>query len=396
VKYAILGGSFNPVHIGHFFLADAVLSAFGYDRIILVPAFTSPFKPGAQGVDPRDRLDMLAAAVTGYPQLTIDDCELRREGVSFTIDTILDIEERYMPGGKLGLILGDDLLRDFPKWRQVDDIVNHTDIIVAHRMSEEELSFPYPHRRLNNKILKVSSGVVRDRIRAGAGWRSLVPLGTAAIIEDRGLYGCAAGKNAGSPGAVTAEFTIIMETTVRTMVSSSRFLHSRNVALLTADICRYYGLDPGEGYFVGITHDMCKSFPEEELIYWAKQDGDRISRLEKEKPSLLHGRAAAVLLRKRFRIHNMDILEAVRFHTMGSLSMGPLAKVLYIADKIEVSREHVKAELRNWEAYQDLDALLGAVLDDTVTYLRSRELVLSPGTLRLLEAMHKPPKSGGV
>jgi nicotinate-nucleotide adenylyltransferase len=203
-------------------------------------------------------------------------------------------------------------------------------------------------------------------------------------------------KKTGSPGTITAEFTIVMEIMVRTMVSSSRFLHSRNVALLSADICRRHGLDPSEGYFAGITHDMCKSFPEEELIYWAKQDGDRISKLEKEKPSLLHGRAAAVLLRKRFRIHNKDILEAVRFHTMGNLSMGPLAKVLYIADKIEVSRKDVKAERRNWEAYPNLNTLLAMVLDDTVTYLRSRELVLSPRTLRLLEAMHKPPKSGSA
>jgi nicotinate-nucleotide adenylyltransferase len=173
------------------------------------------------------------------------------------------------------------------------------------------------------------------------------------------------------------------------MVSPSRFLHSRNTALLAADLCRRYSLNPREGYFAGITHDMSKSFTEEELISWAKKDGDRLSKLEKEKPSLLHGRAAAVLLRERFRIHNKDIVEAVRLHTTGSSSMGSLAKVLYIADKIEVSREQVKAELRDLEAYQGLDAHFAAVLDDTVAYLRSREMVLSPGTLRLLEAMHK-------
>jgi nicotinate-nucleotide adenylyltransferase len=134
---------------------------------------------------------------------------------------------------------------------------------------------------------------------------------------------------------------------------------------------------------------MCKSFTEDELVYWAKKDGERISKLEKEKPSLLHGRAAAVLLRERFRIHNKEILEAVRLHTMASSVMGRLDKALYSADKIEVSREHVKAELRDLNAYPDLDAHFAAVLDDTVAYLRSRELVLSPGTLRLLEAMRK-------
>jgi nicotinate-nucleotide adenylyltransferase len=380
VKYAILGGSFNPVHIGHLCLADAVLAS-GYDRIILGPAFTSPFKPGAEGAGPKDRLDMVTAAITADPRLTVDDCELRREGVSFTIDTILDIEERYAPGGRLGLILGDDLLRDFPKWRKVADIVNRADLIVAHRSSAAEIPFPYPHLRLDNEILEISSGLVRDRIRAGTNWRSLVSPGTAALIEDRGLYG-----RAPEP---LAEITLMAETTVRTMVSPSRFLHSRNAALLAADLCRRYKLDPAEGYFAGITHDMCKSFTEEELVYWAKKDGERISKFEKGKPSLLHGRAAAVLLKERFRIHNKEILEAVRLHTMASSDMGSLARALYIADKIEFSREHVKAELRDLEAYRDLDAHFAAVLDDTVAYLRSRELVLSPGTLRLLEAMRK-------
>jgi nicotinate-nucleotide adenylyltransferase len=201
------------------------------------------------------------------------------------------------------------------------------------------------------------------------------------------------------------------ETTVRAMISTSRFLHSRNVALLAAELCGRYSLDPQAGYFAGITHDMCKSFTEEELISWAKKDGDRLSKLEKAKPSLLHGRAAAVLLRERFGIHNKDILEAVRLHTIGQhLSMGPLAKALYIAEKIEVSRAGIKAELRDVKAHPNLDALFAAVLDDTVAYLQSRESVLSPGTLRLLEAMrrgtfassrlgagsHKPSKNGGI
>jgi nicotinate-nucleotide adenylyltransferase len=330
---------------------------------------------------------MLTAAVAADPRLTVDDCELRREGVSFTIDTILDIEKRYVPEGKLGLILGDDLLRDFPKWRKADDIVSRADLIVAHRGSAEEIPFPYPHRRLDNKILAISSGLVRDRIRAGTNWRSLSPPGTAALIEDRGLYGCSR-----VAGSITAEFTLMVETTVRSMVSPTRFLHSRNAALLAVDLCRRYDLDPREGYFVGITHDMCKSFTDEELENWAKKDGDSISRLEKNKPSLLHARAAAVLLRERFHVHNEDILEAVRLHTMGGSDMGRLAKILYIADKIEFSRERVRAELRDLKAFRDLDTHFAAVLDDTVAYLRSRELALSPGTLRLLDAMHKPSK----
>jgi nicotinate-nucleotide adenylyltransferase len=392
LRYAILGGSFNPIHMGHLFLADTVLSAFGYDRVILVPAYTSPFKPGAEGASPGDRMDMLIASIPAAPRLTIDDCEIRREGVSYTIDTIRDILERYRPDGKPGLILGDDLTRDFHKWRGADEIVSLTDIIIGHRLSAEDIPFPYPHRRLENEIVELSSGNVRDRIGNGEAWRYLVPPGARFIIEDRFLYGFNKPEDRAGPlSAVSVELIAGIETSVRKMISPSRFLHSRNVALLARDLCVRYGarlgLDPLSGYLAGIAHDMCKSLPEAELVRLTKKDGKPVSKLERKKPTLLHARAAAVLLRERFGIHNQDILEAIRLHTMADMEMGPLAKAVFIADKIEVSREQVSPALRNPGSFGDLDTLFAAVLNETVTYLRSRSLTLSKGTLRLLEVM---------
>jgi nicotinate-nucleotide adenylyltransferase len=389
MRFAILGGSFNPIHMGHLFLADAVLSTFGYDRIILVPAYTSPFKPGAQGASARDRLDMLIASIPAESRLTIDDCEIRREGVSYTIDTIRDIMERYRPEGKPGLILGDDLAQDYHKWRGADGLVSLTDIIIAHRLSAEDIPFPYPHKRLGNEIMELSSGNIRNRIEGGDAWSYLVPPGARFIIEDRALYGLSRDGAAG----ITLERIAGIENVVRTMISPARFLHSRNVALLAQDLCKRFGvrfgMDPSEGYLAGIAHDMCKSFSEEELIRLTKKDGKPVSKLERKKPTLLHARAAAVLLRERFGIHNRDILEAIRLHTMAETDMGSLAKAVFIADKIEVSREHVSPALRNTDSFDDLDALFAAVLDETVAYLRSRELTLSKGTLRLLEVIKR-------
>ena len=132
MRYAVLGGSFNPVHVGHLFLADAVLTGLGYDRIILVPAFQSPFKIGAESPSPQDRMEMLAASIPGDPRLTIDDCEIRRQGVSFTVDTLKDIIARYRPEGKPGLILGDDLASDFGKWKSPDEIAGILGHEVGH------------------------------------------------------------------------------------------------------------------------------------------------------------------------------------------------------------------------------------------------------------------------
>lgn len=238
MKLAILGGSFNPVHLGHLYLAETVLSTLGYDRIILIPAFTSPFKPGVRDTSAEDRLDMLAAAITAAPRLVIDDCEIKREGVSYTIDTIADITARYRPDGKLGLIIGDDLAASFSLWRQAGDIAEQADIIIARRLSSVPVTFPYPCKQLDNAIMDLSSADIRARIQNGGHWRYLVPEGARFIIEDRGLYGYSRAAETGPdtqhappdtalppiPGksAVSRQLIARIEGTVRSMVSSSR------------------------------------------------------------------------------------------------------------------------------------------------------------------------------
>ncbi|MDR1107917.1 MAG: nicotinate (nicotinamide) nucleotide adenylyltransferase [Spirochaetaceae bacterium] len=398
MKIAILGGSFNPVHLGHLFLADGVISAFGYDRVILVPAFQSPFKPDARITPPEDRLDMLLASLTADPRLTVEDCEIRRKGVSYTIDTLEDIYRRYLPEGKPALILGDDLARDFPQWKKAGEIAEKADIIVAHRISAAEIPFPFPHRRLNNEIMDLSSGMIRDRILRGESWRYLVPPGARLLIEDRGLYGvkkpAPPSGEAPEPRAVslqTVSWELVggIENAVRGLLPPGRFLHSRNTALLACDLCRRFHLDGAAGYLAGITHDMAKVLPEDELLRLAGSDGGEISKAEYKKVSLLHARAGAVLLKERFGLHNEDILEAVRLHTTGDISMGPLAKAVFIADKIEPSREQVEDRLRDLNRYQSLDELFTAVVEETVVYLSSRNVDISESTRRLLAAIHK-------
>jgi nicotinate-nucleotide adenylyltransferase len=386
MKLAILGGSFNPVHIGHLYLADTVLSAFDYDRVIFVPTYQSPFKLGAEGPGPEERLEMLAASIAADTRLTIDDCEIKRKGISYTIDTIEEIVKRYRPTEKPALLLGDDLARDFHKWRSSETIARSVNIIVARRVLPVPDTFPFPCKQLHNDVMAVSSAEIRERIRNNGNWRFLVPTGARVIIEDRGLYGCAHRGEAASPSSALISR---VEEAVRSAVSASRFFHCRNTALLASDLCRRFGLDPRTGYLAGIGHDLCKSLSDKEMLALAELDGEKISKPEQKKPSLLHARAAAVTLEQRFGIRDADVLEAVRLHIGGAMGMGNLAKIVFIADKIEVSRNGIDPTLRDLSETGSLDQLFAAVLDNNVAYLRSREVDVSEGTLRLLEAMQK-------
>jgi len=397
MRLAIIGGSFNPIHMGHLFLADVALSSLRCDRVVMVPAFRSPFKLAAAGMEgsARDRLEMIAASIAADPRLTVDDCEIRREGVSYTVDTLADIIRRYNPGEKPGLVIGDDLAADFPQWRDSDKILEMADLIIARRVHSEKLNVPYPSVQIANDIMDISSKLVRERIAEDGAWRYLVPPAARAIIEDKGLYGVAARQSAAERPAESPGKGIItqVEEAARENLSLERFLHSRSTALFAWDMCRRLqqsnpSLDPELGYLAGIAHDLGKQLNDKTQIRLAKTYGKRISRLEKGKPSLLHGRASAVLLMERFGIYNNDVLEAVAMHTQAGVDMCPLAKVIYVADKMEVSREKADSAVRKLALTgDDLDGIFAAVLVQTVSSLRSRKLKVSGDTLRLLQKM---------
>ena len=386
MKLGILGGSFNPVHLGHLFLADKVLSTLKFDRVVMIPAYISPFKLTAEGMESsaNDRLIMLTAAVAGDSRLAVDDCEIRREGISYTVDTLEDVIARFLPTGKPALIIGDDLTEDFPKWRDSEKILQLADIIVARRINSAAANYPFPHTLIDNEVMNVSSQTVRQRIAEGSDWRSLVPACVRAVIEDRRLYGFC-GNPQPSEDCTQADILRI-EAAARETLNAGRFVHSRNTALLAHDLCLRFGLDPMAGYLAGIAHDLGKQLDNKQMLKLAKMDGMEITELEEDRPNLLHGRAAAVLLRERFCIHNKDVLEAVAFHTSGNENMGPLAKVIYIADKAEVSR-NIDSDLRKMCRDEDLDSILFAVLKKTVSKLQSRKLDLSRETLLLLDKM---------
>lgn len=183
-----MGGSFNPVHLGHLILAEEAMFLAGYTHVLLVPSFNPPHKAILDDPGAGARLEMLAAACAGDPSLLVDGCEVTRGGISYTIDTLRDIKTRYDLEGKPGLLIGDDLIPGFTAWREPGAIVREAEIICARRTSPKQLPFPFPHRYLENLLLPVSSSLVRARIASGRGFRRLVPEPVWKIIECRGYY----------------------------------------------------------------------------------------------------------------------------------------------------------------------------------------------------------------
>ncbi len=184
----ILGGTFNPVHFGHLFIAEEARLAFGYDIAVLVPSNRPVHKDPAPILDVERRLAMLRLAVAGSPCLVVDDCEARREGSSYSIDTVRDLVPRLGIAGKPGFVIGDDLVESFHSWKEADSLAEETEIIVARRNSLQPLPFPYPHRVVMNTVLPISSSEIRRRISEGRTVRFLTPDSVVEYIHANRLY----------------------------------------------------------------------------------------------------------------------------------------------------------------------------------------------------------------
>ena len=194
MRIAILGGTFNPVHKGHLNIAGEVKSRFGYQQIVFVPANIPAHKKMEVDVGAEHRLKMLELAVAPRSDFVVDDCELRRGGTSYTIDTVRELSQTYPIEGKPGLIIGDDLVEDFNSWRDVERLMELVELVIAHRRSPKDSAVDYPCRYVDNSLFPISSSQIRealcagDAVTGGQSVSSWLPAPVFDYIQRHGLY----------------------------------------------------------------------------------------------------------------------------------------------------------------------------------------------------------------
>ena len=186
MRIGVFGGTFDPPHVGHLIVAAEAHRALELDRLLLVPAALPPHKREGVHTPAEIRLEMVRRAVRGDVRFRVDDVEVRREGPSYTVDTLRVLAER-MPGTELFLLIGADNLRDFPAWREPDEILRLARLVVLER-SGEQGSAPVPALRVPVTRIDVSATEVRRRVGAGESIRYLVPEAVRRMVEHRGLY----------------------------------------------------------------------------------------------------------------------------------------------------------------------------------------------------------------
>jgi nicotinate-nucleotide adenylyltransferase len=188
-RIGLFGGSFDPVHLGHLLVAQAALEELALERLFFIPAAQSPFKPASEPAPAALRLRLLHLALEGRTQCEIDEQEIRRGGVSFTIDTVRDYQRRF-PGVEIFYLIGADHVPTLPKWREAEELARLVQFVVIPRPGEVPASLPPPFRiqALDGWPLKLSSSQIRARVKEGRPIAHLVPFGVAEAIQLEGAY----------------------------------------------------------------------------------------------------------------------------------------------------------------------------------------------------------------
>ena len=197
VKLGVLGGTFDPPHLGHLLTATDALEHLSLDRILLVPNFVQPIKGAAQAT-PQDRFEMLRLLVSGDPRFEVKTLELERKGPSFSVDTLEQLSREYA-GAQLFFLLGSDAFSTFREWRNPSRIMELATLAVLSRSDGsssgagsaafvEAHDLPAGAITLASRIIDISSSEIRKRVRTGMPIRGFVPEAVEKYIAEKALY----------------------------------------------------------------------------------------------------------------------------------------------------------------------------------------------------------------
>lgn len=202
-KIGIMGGTFNPIHIGHLIAADYVREKFGLDKVLFIPTGLPPHKPDSEVIDPEHRFEMVRLAVASNPGFEASRMEIDREGYTYTVNTLLELRERYGDGTSFYFIIGADVIAELKTWREYRRVFQLCDFIAVLRPGYSETCFNNDIRQLeaeagarihplHSRLIDISSTEIRECCMNGVPIKYLVPEAVEKYILDNCLY-----KNSG-------------------------------------------------------------------------------------------------------------------------------------------------------------------------------------------------------
>ncbi len=352
MRIGIFGGSFDPIHSEHISLAKQAVTDLSLDRLFVMPAASPPHKPW-RALAPNDvRFQLCALAFADEEKITVSDYELTSGGTSYTYLTVRHFRLLY-PDAQLYFLMGADMLRDFPSWKNPMEILEDCTLAVCSRAGDncEEIraefraKFGKDFQLLTYHGKPVSSTEMRVFAGAGMDLTAYTDEKCAAYIAKNAIY-----EIDGAKAALALE-------------KPTRKAHSIRVAILGVERAKALRLNERQVLQACLLHDVAKNVPlDSRLLDGFVPPADC-------PPSVLHQYAGEYIARTYLGITDEAVLSAIACHTSGKENMSTLDKLVFLADLLEAERSYPGVDNLRRLFWEDIDACLLQSLEDTVEYL---------------------------
>ena len=394
MRIGIYGGTFNPPHLGHLTAAECVFRMLKMDKLLLIPAGLPPHKAlpaGSPTAEQRLEMTRLACEQLGLgEQAEVLDIEMRREGKSYTSDTLEAIHERW-PDAELWLLMGTDMFLTLQAWHEPETIMKLAGIAAFGRteadteelfsIQREYLYKTYPGARIFTVtipgVVDISSTELRERLVKGDGGHLLAPAVYGYILRN-GLYGTAADMK---------QLTLSqLRPVALSYLKNKRIPHVLGTEQEAIRLALHYGADVNKARVAALLHDCTKKLEMDDQMALCRQYGIQLDELEKTALKLLHSKTGAEIARDVFGVDE-EIYLAINWHTTGRAGMSLLEKIIYMADYIEPTRDFDGVDELRRVTYKDLDAGLEMGLSMTVEDMYRRGNPVHSATLAALDEL---------
>jgi nicotinate-nucleotide adenylyltransferase len=386
MRIGIYGGTFNPPHNGHIRAAECAMASLCLDKLLLIPANTSPGKKNAAlAVTPQQRYEMLRLSAPDDPRFEVSDMELRRDGLSYTHETLRQVRALY-PQAELVLIMGTDLFLSLPDWQFANEIFALASVAVVYRGQKGEtaaIAEQVENMRqrgvtvyqINNPAVAVSSTDLLRMLAFRCADTFLDPK-VAAYICENGLYETSANlKN------LTEQE---LEKQVVSLLKENRVAHVLGCRDTAVALAQKWGADVTFAARAALLHDITKALDGPLQLTLCDAYGIILDNFSAHNPKTLHALTGSFVAERIFG-ESPEVVAAIRSHTTGKADMNMLEKIIYVADYMEPNRDFPGVEKLRELAFSDINAALKLGLNMTLAMLKEQGKEISPESQQALE-----------
>ena len=383
-RIGIFGGSFDPPHIGHIQSARYAMEQLRLDRLIVIPTGIPPHK-AANVSAAACRKQMLELAVQDLECVEVSDLEIRREGISYTYETVEHIHLLY-PRADLYLLMGSDMFLSFDHWKYPERILRRASLAVFCRgekgesaaiREKKQLMEACGHRihLIECPAVEISSTQLRRLLAFGCEGE-LLPLGVADYIRENDLYHVhASWKNLPMEE---------LEQVVVSLLKPNRVAHVLGCRDAAVALAKRWGVDETDAARAALLHDITKALDGPLQLTLCSCYGQVLDDVSQRYPKTLHALTGSLVAERIFG-ENPAVVAAIESHTTGKAAMNMLEKIIYVADYMEPNRDFPGVERLRELAFSNMDEALKLGLEMTLQHLKRQGAEVSPASREALE-----------